>query len=68
MSVTVAPAPPKILSSNSTEFADYYLLHWTTNSRAPLKNVTVTISEISANTVSFYLSILCSFSDRFYIT
>ncbi|CAH8613401.1 unnamed protein product [Schistosoma guineensis] len=52
LEVTVAPAPPKILSSNSTEFADYYLLHWTTNSRAPLKNVTVTISEISANTES----------------
>ncbi|CAH8655703.1 unnamed protein product [Schistosoma rodhaini] len=52
LEVTVSPAPPKILSPNLTEFADYYLLHWTTNSRAPLKNVTVTISETSTNTES----------------
>ncbi|CAH8556417.1 unnamed protein product [Schistosoma turkestanicum] len=52
LELTVAPSPPKILSANSTQFADYYLLHWATNSRAPLKNVTVTISETPTNTES----------------
>ncbi|KAH8856420.1 vesicular amine transporter [Schistosoma japonicum] len=50
LEITVAPAPPIILSSNSSEYADYYLLHWKTTSRAPLKNVTVTVSEVSTNT------------------
>ncbi|VDP97854.1 unnamed protein product [Trichobilharzia regenti] len=48
----VAPAPPRILSSNSTEFADYYLLNWETKSRAPLKNVTISIHELPKNTES----------------
>ncbi|KAK4467916.1 hypothetical protein MN116_008525, partial [Schistosoma mekongi] len=52
LEITVAPAPPTILSSNSSEYADYYLLHWKTTSRAPLKNVTVTVSEVSTNTES----------------
>nr|CAH8866582.1 unnamed protein product [Trichobilharzia regenti] len=50
LEITVAPAPPRILSSNSTEFADYYLLNWETKSRAPLKNVTISIHELPKNT------------------
>ncbi|CAH8657753.1 unnamed protein product [Dicrocoelium dendriticum] len=48
---TAAPSVPVILSLNTSRYADYYLLTWTANSRAPLRNVTVEIEQHPADNV-----------------